>query len=133
LARNTVQGIPDRSCSTIPCDQYRGAVLASRHVGARLTGLTAQARKAETVSLDATSYCQGTVTASGQAPYIGEVANNMWPLGTRIEVSPAVFGRRYFRVEDRIGWGSSLDFFNPSCSAADEFGRRVERVTVLDS
>jgi hypothetical protein len=42
-----------------------------------------------------------------------------------------VFGRRYFRVEDRIGWGSQIDFYDPSCSAAEWFGRRSERVTVL--
>jgi hypothetical protein len=83
------------------------------------------------VSLDATSYCQGTVTASGEAPYVGEVANDVWSLGTRLEVSPRVFGRRFFRVEDRIGWGSQIDFYNSSCSAADVFGRRVERVAIL--
>jgi hypothetical protein len=55
----------------------------------------------------------------------------MWSLGTRLEVSPSVYGRRFFRVEDRIGYGSQIDFYNPSCEAADVFGRRVERVTVL--
>jgi 3D (Asp-Asp-Asp) domain-containing protein len=80
--------------------------------------------------LQATSYCQGTITASGEAPYVGEVANNMWPLGTRVEVSPAVFGRRFFHVEDRIGYGSQIDFYNPSCQRAIQFGRRIERVSV---
>ncbi len=55
----------------------------------------------------------------------------MWPLGTRISVSPPVWGRTQFIVLDRIGWGSSLDFYNPSCSAADEFGRRTEQVHVI--
>jgi hypothetical protein len=36
-----------------------------------------------------------------------------------------------FVVLDRIGWGSSIDFYNPSCAAAIDFGRRVERVHVV--
>jgi hypothetical protein len=82
------------------------------------------------VSLSSTSYCQGTITASGERPFVGEVANNTYPLGTRIVVSPAVWGRTRFVVEDRIGSGSELDFYNSSCAAAVAFGRRVERVHV---
>lgn len=92
---------------------------------------TGDTRKAGSVALESTSYCQGTVTASGHAPYLGEVANNTWPLGTRIQASPAVFGRTRFKVEDRIGAYSQIDFYTPSCTQADDFGRRVERVTVL--
>jgi len=83
------------------------------------------------MSLDATSYCQGSTTASGEHVYVGEVAMNTLPLGTRIVVSPAVFGRSRFRVEDRIGWGSQIDFYNPSCAAAVQFGRRTIRVRVV--
>lgn len=82
------------------------------------------------VSLDATSYCQGTITASGSHVYVGEVASNMWPLGTVLQVSPPVFGLNRFRVMDRIGWGSQIDFYQPSCSAAVQFGRRTVRVRV---
>jgi 3D (Asp-Asp-Asp) domain-containing protein len=96
--------------------------------GSRFTAHNAH--HVEAVSLGATSYCQGTVTASGQRPYVGEVANNMWPLGTRIVVSPPVWGLSRFVVEDRIGAYSQIDFYNPSCGAADDFGRRIERVRV---
>jgi 3D (Asp-Asp-Asp) domain-containing protein len=83
------------------------------------------------VALSGTAYCQGTITASGQAPFVGEVANNMWPLGTHLVVSPAVWGRTRFVVEDRIGAGSQLDFYTPDCQTAIVFGRRVERVQVV--
>lgn len=87
--------------------------------------------RAAGVALDSTAYCQGTITASGRPPFVGEVANNLWPLGTRISVSPPVWGRTRFVVLDRIGWGSSLDFYNSSCSAADLFGRRIEQVHII--
>jgi 3D (Asp-Asp-Asp) domain-containing protein len=83
------------------------------------------------VAVNATSYCQSGLTASGRPTFLGEVAGNMWPLGTHLVVSPAVWGRTRFVVEDRIGSGSQLDFYNPSCQAAIDFGRRVERVQVV--
>lgn len=82
-------------------------------------------------SLEATSYCQSGRTAAGVETYVGEVASNLYPLGTQIMVAPAVFGRTRFRVEDRIGWGSRLDFYTPSCEQAIVFGRRLERVRVI--
>lgn len=82
-------------------------------------------------TLDATSYCQGTITASGEHVYVGEVANNTYPLGTVIRVAPAVWGLTRFRVEDRIGHGSQIDFYTPSCNAAIQFGRRTEKVHVV--
>jgi 3D (Asp-Asp-Asp) domain-containing protein len=89
--------------------------------GATYSGLT----------LEATSYCQGTVTASGEPPFVGEVANNTYPLGTRLRVSPPVWGRTRFVVLDRIGSGSQIDFYTPSCAQAIDFGRRLEHVTVI--
>jgi 3D (Asp-Asp-Asp) domain-containing protein len=59
------------------------------------------------------------------------VANNEYPLGTRIEVSHPVFGRRVFSIEDRIGYGSQLDFYNPSEAVCDQYGREVIGVRVL--
>jgi hypothetical protein len=85
---------------------------------------------ADWVALDTTSYCQGTVTASGRHVFLGEAANNTLPLGTRVRVRPRVFGRSRFIILDRIGWGSQMDFYNPSCSAAVSYGRRVEEVRV---
>ena len=81
--------------------------------------------------LDSTAYCQNGITASGQAPFVGEVAANLYPLGTRLRVSPPVWGRTRFVVLDRIGSGSQLDFYNSSCSTALTFGRRVEQVHVI--
>jgi 3D (Asp-Asp-Asp) domain-containing protein len=54
------------------------------------------------------------------------------PLGTVITISPAAFGRSRFVVLDRIGSGSQLDIYNPSCRAAIDYGRRTERVRVLN-
>ena len=83
------------------------------------------------VALDTTSYCEGAVTASGVAPYVGEVASNLYPLGTHLVLSPPVFGISEFVVLDRIGYGSELDVYAPSCAAAIDFGRRTETVRRL--
>jgi hypothetical protein len=85
----------------------------------------------DTVILDSTAYCQGTTTASGQHVRLGEVAMAGVPFGTRIVVSPAVFGRTRFVVLDRYGYGTQLDFYNPSCSAAIDYGRRLEHVRIV--
>jgi 3D (Asp-Asp-Asp) domain-containing protein len=81
--------------------------------------------------LDSTAYCQNGITASGRAPFLGEVAVNLYPFGTRLSVSPPVWGRTRFVVEDRIGAFSQIDFYNSSCQAALDFGRRVEQVHVI--
>lgn len=86
------------------------------------------------VEVQATAYSpcsSGTVTASGERVHVGIVAANWLPLGTRIRVWPPAFGRTRYVVEDRSGWGTSLDIWTPSCSAAWTFGRRLERVEVL--
>lgn len=66
--------------------------------------------------------------ANGRGVHVGAVASNRHRLGTLIKLSRRVWvdGRRkrYFRVEDRIGWGTSLDFWMPSCGAALQYGRR---------
>lgn len=45
----------------------------------------------------------GTTTASGTHVHFGEVAQSTLRLGTWIKVWPAIFGRRYFRIEDHFG------------------------------
>jgi hypothetical protein len=75
-------------------------------------------------SVDSTCYHQGSITASGGGVYVGEVANNFLPLGTHIELDHPVFGRRFFNVEDRIGWGSELDIYGPSEWACEQYGRQ---------
>lgn len=83
---------------------------------------------------DSTAYSpcsSGTITASGQPTRWGYVAQNTLPLGTWIELRHAILGSRRFRVMDRIGWGSSLDVWMPSCAAATSYGRRVVHSRVL--
>ena len=75
-------------------------------------------------TVDSTSYCQSGTTASGKQTYWGEVANNFLPLGTLIKLDQPVNGKSYFRVEDHIGYGSQLDIFQWSCTAALDYGRR---------
>lgn len=83
------------------------------------------------MTLSTTSYCQGTTTASGEHVFLGEVAMNTEPIGTRLQVSPPIYGRTRYVVLDRYGWGTQMDVYNPSCGAAIDYGRRVERVRVI--
>jgi 3D (Asp-Asp-Asp) domain-containing protein len=81
--------------------------------------------------VSSTCYHQGTVTASGGGVYVGEVANNFLPLGTRIRLDRPVFGRRAFVVEDHIGWGSELDIYGPSEAACVQYGRQTIGFTTI--
>lgn len=74
--------------------------------------------------MSSTCYAQGGTTASGEQTRPGIVANNFLPLGTWIELDQPEFGRRRYQVEDHIGSGSELDFFNESEAACDQYGRR---------
>ena len=76
-----------------------------------------------------TSYCLSGRMADGTYVRAGSVAHNGFALGTRIWVEPAFFGRHRFTVRDRIGWGTQLDFWAPTCARAFAWGRRVVRVT----
>lgn len=91
----------------------------------------AVAHATASIAVDTTAYCQTGRTASGQWTRPGIAAANWLRLGTRIRISPPAFGRSLFVVMDRIGWGTSLDLWTTSCSAALQYGRRLERVTVL--
>lgn len=73
---------------------------------------------------NSTCYAQAGTTASGQQTRVGIVAMNSLPLGTHIVLDHPVFGRRRFVVEDRIGYGSEMDFFYPSEAACLDYGRR---------
>lgn len=74
---------------------------------------------------DATSYCLRGRMADGSYTRAGSAAHNGYPLGTRIRVSPPVFGMGQWTVRDRIGWGTSVDFWAPSCATSRAFGRRT--------
>ena len=72
-----------------------------------------------------TAYCLSGRMADGSYVRAGSVAHNGYPLGTRVTVSPAFYGRRRFVVRDRIGWGTELDFWTGSCATALAWGRRT--------
>jgi len=92
--------------------------------------LTALAVSAALMGGSSTAYasCDGstTQTASGKTVRVGYVANNSLRLGTWVEmVKPRrVMNRRYFIVMDRGGPGFALDFWTPSCSWMNNWGRR---------
>lgn len=78
-----------------------------------------------------TSYCLSGRMADGSYVRVGSVAMNRHPLGTRILLVGTTFrGRRRFVVRDRIGHGSELDFWSPSCAVSRRWGRRVVRYRV---
>lgn len=86
-------------------------------------------------TISATAYCTGTQTADGGRPYFGEAASNELPLQALIRISPGIRPphgqpRTLFRIRDRIGSGSRLDFYIPWGREPDcAFGRRTLRVT----
>lgn len=82
------------------------------------------------IASGSTGYClQGTM-ADGSWTRPGSVAHNGYRLGTKLWISPSPTGRRRFVVRDRIGWGTELDFWTPTCSRAIAWGRRSVRVRV---
>lgn len=82
------------------------------------------------VAVVATSYCLSGTMADGSPTRHWSAASNSLPLGTRIWIEPKVRGRHRWTVRDRIGWGTQLDLWAPSCGQAVAFGRRVLRVRV---
>lgn len=71
-----------------------------------------------------TAYCDTGTMADGSYTRPSSVASNSYPLGTHLRIWPSPTGQRRFVVRDRIGWGSELDFWLSSCSAARAWGRR---------
>jgi len=80
-------------------------------------------------SVSSTAYCVRGRMANGRSTHMGAVAMNGVQLGTRIRASRSPTGLRWHTVEDRIGSGSQLDFWVPSCAQARAWGRRTVRVT----
>jgi len=101
------------------------AVIAAVTVGIWI-GMMGVAHAAYPRSADSTAYSETGLMANGQHTHYPAVAMNIWPLGTKITLKhKGPHGRRRFIVEDRIGWGSQLDFWVSSCSYAnDVWGRR---------
>jgi hypothetical protein len=78
-----------------------------------------------------TCYSQGTITASGERVHVGIVAQNTLRFGTTIVLDRPAFGRRTYKVEDRIGAGSQLDIYDPSEAACIRYGRQRVGYTVV--
>lgn len=98
---------------------------------------TASARLGQHYTVNSTAYdpcSSGSIMANGRHVHTGAVALNFLPLGTKLRFDRRVgmhdergrfVRRRFFRVEDRIGWGSQLDVFFPRCREANAWGRRT--------
>lgn len=82
-------------------------------------------------AVSSTSYCLRGQMADGTYTRNHSVAENHLPLGSVIRTKRPVFGHHYWQVRDRIGYGSSLDFWSPTCGQALRFGRRQIAYTVV--
>ena len=78
---------------------------------------------AAVLTLDSTSYCQAGIMADGQETYWGAAAGNEWPFGTRMRILTGRLAGTVVTIADRIGWGSQLDIFSPSCAWSWLYGR----------
>jgi len=85
---------------------------------------------AASIATTSTGYCLQGRMADGSFTRAGSVAHNGYSLGTRLWIAPSPTGRHRFVVRDRIGWGTQLDFWLPSCASAIAWGRRTVRVSV---
>jgi 3D (Asp-Asp-Asp) domain-containing protein len=90
--------------------------------------IAAAAIAASSASATSTGYCLTGTMADGSYTRAGSIAHNGYPLGTRVTVWPSPTGRRHFVVRDRIGWGTELDFWLPTCGRAITWGRRTVHV-----
>lgn len=82
----------------------------------------------QTTYVQSTAYCDRGTMANGMYTTLGSVAMNGVRFGTRIRVNRSPTGLKMHVVRDRIGWGSQLDFWVPSCAAARVWGRRTVRL-----
>lgn len=77
--------------------------------------------------VDTTAYCLHGTMANGAQTSRRSAASNILRLGTKIRLTGSQTGpqgmRRYV-IRDRIGHGTSLDLWTPSCHTAFGFGRR---------
>jgi 3D (Asp-Asp-Asp) domain-containing protein len=128
-----------RGPQTAPASTLAGAPRTLRTVRGDAGSASAHHRKRRKAGslgplreVSSTCYSQGTITASGEHVYVGEVANNEYPLGTKIRLEHPVFGLTVFSIEDRIGSGSQLDVYNPSEAACIAYGRQEIGFRVIE-
>lgn len=80
------------------------------------------------IAVVSTAYCLSGTMADGSQTRAGSVASNQYPLGTHLIIKPAPYHRKHWVVRDRIGWGTELDFWRPTCSLAMRWGRRTVHI-----
>lgn len=111
-----------------PC--IRPSLLVLALTGALAAG-NALAATGRSYTASSTSYCPGSsgqTMADGTHVRWGSAASNRHPLGTRIVLVGVSFrGRHRFVIRDRIGSGSDLDLWAPTCVASRQWGRRTVR------
>ncbi len=75
------------------------------------------------------------ITASGTRVRDGIVANNYFPIGTRIRI-PELYGDKIFIVEDRMSWvkgNYQIDIWFSDYWQALNFGAKTTYIEVLES
>jgi len=75
------------------------------------------------------------ITAAGTTVRDGIIANNYFPLGTKIRI-PELYGDKIFVVEDRMNWQKSnyhFDIWFSSYSDALNFGAKRTYIEILES
>lgn len=77
-----------------------------------------------------TAYCLSGTMADGSHTRAGSVASNHYRLGTHLVIKHAPTRRKHWVVRDRIGYGTELDFWVPTCGQARQWGRRTIKVRV---
>ena len=95
-----------------------------------MTALAVSLVLAAGVPTGSTAYCLHGTMADGTGVRAGSIAHNGYRLGTHLSISPSPSGTRRFVVRDRIGWGTQLDSWVPSCAQALAWGRRTVYVRV---
>lgn len=82
--------------------------------------------QAEWVTVEATAYTHtGNPTASGEWPYVGGVAFNYAPLGSRIMIDGI-----WYVVNDRSGASGIVDIFMDTYDECIAFGRQYKEVWI---
>jgi 3D (Asp-Asp-Asp) domain-containing protein len=126
------QGEGETTAGTSPVPVPASTPVRERVPVASRSRATAAPRAVTGTRLTSTAYCETGLMANGHRTHVGAVAANRWPLGTTLRVSDSPYGPGIFTVEDRYGWGTSLDFAVPGdCGTARTWGRRTVRVEVV--
>ena len=70
-------------------------------------------------------YTPSDIMANGEKPYIGAVASNDYPLGTKL-----IIGNKIYTVCDRMAEGGRVDIYMNTIEECLEYGVHTEKVIV---